>query len=263
MNNSIVTVENLVKFYGDFQALKGLSFEVKQGEIFGLLGPNGAGKTTTLKILMGILKPDEGSVTVLGYSPVEEEYKVRSLVGYVPEEVYLYNSLTIQEFFDFVASVRQLNDSYVDWLDMLVKSFGIEEYLDFPIAALSQGTRQKVAIISSLMHKPKLLILDEPIKGLDAKSARVLKEILRIHIDNGGSVIFSTHIMDVAENICDRIGIIYNGAILATGTMDELRAKLGEEEADLEEVFLVLTKEKEEISSIVKELRRGFESAEV
>lgn len=254
----MVRVENLTKSYGDVRALNGVSFVVKRGEIYGLLGPNGAGKTTTIKIIVGLLKPDSGNVSVLGHSPVDEPVEVKRLVGYVPEEVYLYDSLTVREFFEFVASVRGQTGDVLGLVETLVKSFEIEDYYDYPIAALSQGTKQKVAIIAALMHRPPILVLDEPIKGLDARSARIFKEIMQLHIQNGGAIIFSTHIMDLAENICTRIGIIHKGRILAEGTMQDLKKMVDESAGTLEEVFLELTREKEEIAHIVEELKRGL-----
>jgi len=254
----MVRVENLTKSYGDVRALNGVSFVVKRGEIYGLLGPNGAGKTTTIKIIVGLLKPDSGNVSVLEHSPVDEPVEVKRLVGYVPEEVYLYDSLTVREFFEFVASVRGQTGDVLGLVETLVKSFEIEDYYDYPIAALSQGTKQKVAIIAALMHRPPILVLDEPIKGLDARSARIFKEIMQLHIQNGGAIIFSTHIMDLAENICTRIGIIHKGRILAEGTMQDLKKMVDESAGTLEEVFLELTREKEEIAHIVEELKRGL-----
>ncbi len=180
------------------------------------------------------------------------------MVGYVPEEVYLYDSLTVREFFEFVASVRGQTGNVLGLVETLVKSFEIEDYYDYPIATLSQGTKQKVAIIATLMHRPPILVLDEPIKGLDARSARIFKEIMQLHIQNGGAIIFSTHIMDLAENICTRIGIIHKGRILAEGTMQDLKKMVDESAGTLEEVFLELTREKEEIAHIVEELKRGL-----
>jgi len=257
--DDFLVVEGLQKAYGKIKALDGVSFRVKRGEIYGLLGPNGAGKTTTIKIITGILKPDNGNVFVFGKSPLEDPIYVKNVIGYVPEEVILYESLTVKEFFEFIASIRGLNrDDVIERVLVLVKSFGFSEYFDTPILSLSQGTKQKVAIVAALMHKPRLLVLDEPIKGLDAMSARVLKEILQMHIQNGGAVLFSTHIMELAENICTRIGIIHRGKIIAEGTMDELKEMAREPGADLEEVFLTLTEQIESIDEYLRDLRRIF-----
>ncbi len=255
LDNKMVVVKDLVKYYGDFQALKGVSFEVRKGEVFGLLGPNGAGKTTTIKILVGLLEPDGGTVSVLGKSPVNDPVYVKSVIGYIPEEVVLYNSLTPREFLEFVISVRKLNSEAIELAKTLSKSFDLDKYWDQPIATLSQGNKQKVAIIAALIHRPEVLVLDEPIKGLDAKSAKLLKELIRMHVENGGSVIFSTHIMDIAASLCDRIAIIHEGRILAQGTMGELTEMTGGVNKTLEEVFLELTREKEEIKHMLEELR--------
>lgn len=255
-NSVMISVKGLVKYYGTMRGVDGVSFEVRAGEIYGLLGPNGAGKTTTLKIIAGLLKPTAGEVRVMGISPVEDPVAVKKLIGYVPEEVVLYDSLTVMEFFEFVASVRGLDQSVWSWINTLMKSFEIMQYMYTPIGALSQGTKQKVAIIAALMHKPKILILDEPLKGLDARSARIFKELMQLHIKNDGAILFSTHIMDIAESICTRIGIIYNGKILAEGSVEDLRRMANEPTGDLEEVFLALTREREEVSHIIEELRR-------
>lgn len=250
-----VVVENLIKYYGSFKALDGVSFRVKSQEIFGLLGPNGAGKTTTIKTIIGLLEPDSGYVGVLGKSPNADPIYVKSIIGYVPEEVNLYNSLTPKEFLEFVISVRKLGSESISLAKTLAKSFGLDKYWDQPIATLSQGNKQKVAIVSALLHRPKILVLDEPIKGLDAKSAKLFKELIKLHAENGGSVIFSTHIMELAEGLCDRIAIIHKGKVLAEGTMDELKKMAHLEKGDLEDVFLKLTEEGEEIKGIIDEIK--------
>jgi len=250
-----IIVKNLVKYYGSFKALDGVSFEVRGGEIFGLLGPNGAGKTTTIKTIVGILEPDSGYIEVLGKSPSADPIYVKSVIGYVPEEVNLYNSLTPREFLEFVISVRKLSEEAISFAVTLAKSFDLYKYWDQPIATLSQGNKQKVAILAALLHKPKILILDEPIKGLDAKSARLFKELIKLHAKNGGSVIFSTHIMELAEGLCDRIAIIDNGKVLAEGTMSELKKMAQLEKGGLEEVFLKLTQEKEEILNTLEVIK--------
>ena len=251
-----IEVDRLVKFFGYKKVLKEISFRVRFGEIYGLLGPNGAGKTTTVRTVIGILERDGGVVRVMGMDPEERPEAVRSIVGYVPEEIRLYNALTMGEFLQFVFNVRELEDSEWKWVMKLVSSFEINEYWDYPIASLSQGTKQKVAIVSAFMHKPKILVLDEPIKGLDARSARILKELIKLHRERGGAVLFSTHILDIAESICDRIGIIHEGRILAEGSVSELKEMAGEEK--LEDVFLILTREREEVEGLLTELRRGL-----
>jgi len=200
--------------YGSFVAVDNVSFIVKHGEIYGLLGPNGAGKTSTLKVLIGLLKPASGRIKIFG-KPLSEEVAVKSMMGYVPEEVILMDSLTPREFLEFVASIRRLNaDTINTRLGKLVSAFQLSEYFDTPIAALSKGNKQKVAVIAALLHEPQLLILDEPLMGLDAFSSKILKELLTFHAGKGGAVIFSTHIMEVAERLCTRVGIINKGRVV-------------------------------------------------
>ena len=194
-NSTPIKVEKLVKNYGDKNAVSDLSFEVKAGEIYGLLGPNGAGKSTTLKIVTGLLDPTDGGVSVFGLNPVNDGVKVKGMLGYVPETVQLYDSLTIREFLQFVASVRKMDPKTANTrAKELLKAFDLETYFDTPTMALSAGTKQKVAVVSALMHNPPLLILDEPMSGLDVRSSRILKDHLTFHIKRGGAILFSTHI---------------------------------------------------------------------
>lgn len=255
----MIDVKHLVKKYGDKVALKDLSFTVNKGDIFGLLGPNGAGKTTTVKILIGLLKPTDGYVSVFGYDPSETPIEVKKRIGYVPEEVTLYESLTVKDFLDFVVSVRRCDSSVEKRINALLNAFEIREYYEYPISALSQGTKQKVAITAAMIHKPPLLILDEPLKGLDARTAKILKELLHFHVKNGGTILFSTHIMEIAESICTRIGIIYEGEIVAEGSVSELRTIIKDAGASLEEIFLKVTKQEEEVEEAIKEIEEAFD----
>jgi ABC-2 type transport system ATP-binding protein len=254
-----IEVNNLVKNFGEVTALSDLSFQVKAGEIYGLLGPNGAGKTTSIKVVAAMLNPTRGKVRVLGMDPTVNPVEVKSRIGYVPENPVLYDSLTPREFFEFVTSVRKIPaESATEKAMRLVQAFGIDQSYDSTISTLSMGTRQKVAVIASLIHEPPLLLMDEPLNGLDAKSSRIMKSILTYHTERGGSVLFSTHIMEIAEHICNRIGIIYQGRIVAEGTIDQLRRYVGEQSATLEEVFLKLTHEDSEVVDTVKGLRESL-----
>ncbi|MEQ9715031.1 MAG: ABC transporter ATP-binding protein [Candidatus Asgardarchaeia archaeon] len=258
MVNPIET-ENLTKVFGEIVAVDHVSFEVREGEIYGLLGPNGAGKTTTLKMVTGILKPSDGTVRVFGKEP-NEDLSIKNLIGYVPEEMVLYESLTPNEFFEFIVSIRGLDYFSVSKrISTLVEAFALEKYYNTPIAGLSMGTKQKVAIIAALLHNPPLLVLDEPLNGLDVRSAKILKEILNIHIKNGGAVLFSTHIMEIAENMCTRIGIINKGKIVAEGDISQLR-KMFEETTDatLEEIFLKITQQEEGLEEVIDSLKEVF-----
>ena len=250
----MITVENLRKRYDGNPILDGLSFTVKDGEIYGLLGPNGSGKSTTMKILSGILKPDEGNVIIEGVNASENQLKVKEIVGFVPESPTLYESLTPAELFDFIGKVRKIPRGLLEErVNAFVKAFGIEEYLDQFIGTLSFGTKQKVSIIAALLHDPKVLVLDEAMNGLDVKSARIFRELLLEYKRKGKSIVFSTHVLQLAEIICDRIGVIHRGMIVAEGTVEELKNRL--KEKSLEDVFLKITESREEVLEIVKALK--------
>ncbi len=259
MGNGIpIIATQLVRNFGETVAVNHLSFEVHAGEIYGLLGPNGAGKTTTVRMVSGLLPPTVGQVKVFGFDPMTQPIEVKKRIGLVPEDHILYDSLTPREFFDFVASVRRLNQSEVEnRLLSLIDAFEFAEYYDKPIATLSHGNRQKASIISALIHDPPLLVLDEPFSGLDARTVRVLKDILNIHLENGGGILFSSHILEVAESLCDRIGIIDEGRMVAEGTVNELR-KMVKSHGSLEEIFLRAVQQDEEVAETVKALRRAL-----
>jgi ABC-2 type transport system ATP-binding protein len=249
-----VSVEGLVVSYGSFVAVENLSFTVKNGEIYGLLGPNGAGKTTTIKVLVGLLEPRSGKVEIYN-TPLSDEVAAKSQIGYVPEEVVLLDSLTPREFLEFVASIRQSNrDTLNSKLERYVSAFELKQYFDTPIAALSMGNKQKVAIVAALLHDPKLLILDEPLIGLDARSSKILKELITFHAKKGGAVIFSTHIMEVAEKLCTKVGIINKGKIVGEGTVEDLRKLVRSAEGSLEDIFLKVTEQEAGMQDIIKAL---------
>ncbi len=250
----MIEVENLVKRFGSTVAVNGISFRVHDGEIYGLLGPNGSGKSTTMKVLSGILTPTSGKVLVGGVDVSQDPLRVKEITGYVPETPVLYESLTPVEFFNFVGSVRRIQEEKLqERVDTLVKAFGIEKYLGEMIGSLSFGTRQKVSLISAMLHDPEVLILDEAMNGLDPKSARILRELLLQFKEEGKSIVFSTHVLALAETICDRVGVIYNGEIIAEGTVEQLKEFAHEE--SLEDVFLKLTESQDEVASIVQALK--------
>jgi ABC-2 type transport system ATP-binding protein len=249
-----VRIEGLVVNYGPFVAVDNLSFTVNSGEIYGLLGPNGAGKTSTLKVLVGVLEASAGKIEVFN-TPISQEVAAKSQIGYVPEEVVLLDSLTPREFLEFIASIRRLESSAVNSrLEKLVSAFELKQFFDMPIAALSMGNKQKVAIIAALLHEPRLLVLDEPLIGLDARSSKILKELVTFHAKRGGAVIFSTHIMEVAEKLCDRVGIINRGKIVGEGTVNELRKLVKSAEGSLEDIFLKVTEQEAGMQDIIRAL---------
>jgi ABC-2 type transport system ATP-binding protein len=262
MNDSImISVKELKKFFGDVKAVNGISFEVKKGEVFGLLGPNGAGKTTTIKLLLGLLEPNEGIIKVLNLNPETDEVQIKSRIGYVSEEPLIFKSLTPKDLFNFIASIRKLNPEVTsERAQEYLESLGALEYYEQLVATLSHGNKQKIQIVSSILHDPELLIMDEPLAGLDAKSVKVVKEIIDIHIEHGGAVLFSTHIMQIAEELCDRIAIMNRGKIVGIGSMDELRQQADRVGANLEDVFLRLTEQDLSVNEIVKKLRKSFSS---
>ena len=260
MDDSVmISVSELKKFFGDVKAVNGISFEVKKGEVFGLLGPNGAGKTTTIKLLLGLLEPNHGAISIMGLNPETEEVQIKSRVGYVSEEPLIFKSLTPKDLFNFIASIRRLDaEETSKRAQEYLESLGALEYYEQLIATLSHGNKQKIQIVSSILHDPDLLIMDEPLAGLDAKSVKVIKEILDIHIENGGAVLFSTHIMEIAEVLCDRIAIMNRGKLVGIGTMEELRQQADKLGANLEDVFLRLTEQDVSVNEIIKKLRKSF-----
>ena len=260
----LIETSGLSKQFGSVQALAGLDLRIMPGEIYGLLGPNGAGKTTTIKIIIGLVEPTSGWIKVAGFDPLKNPIEVKSRIGYVAENPILYESLSPRDFLEFVASIRKIDQGAVNQMvTKLTDAFDMAQYFDSPIATLSMGMKQKVALIASLIHQPPILLLDEPLNGLDAKSSRIIKDLVSLHAQKGGAVLFSTHIMEVAEHICTIIGIIYQGKVIAEGTLDQLKSKTGSKSETLEEVFLKLTNEETEVADTTRILREAFFKNEV
>ncbi len=247
----MIRVRNLVKEYDQVTALRDIDLEINDGEIFGLLGPNGSGKSTLMRILAGILHPSRGSVEVNGIDPSEEENRLKEIVGYVPESPNLYESLSPIEFFEFLGSVRGISIDSLDTVDRFIDAFEIKEKMNDDIGSLSFGMRQKVSIIAAVLHNPEVLIMDESMNGLDPKSVKIMKEYLNSFSEQGRTVIYSTHILEVAEKICDRVAIMRNGNVVSIGSVNELRDILKSE--SLEEIFFKVTRE-EEFEPIIKGL---------
>jgi len=253
----MISVKEIVKHFGNVKAVDGLSFDVKKGEIFGLLGPNGAGKTTTIKMILGLLERDQGEITIIGKDPITDEVEIKRHIGYVSEEPLIYKSLTPRELFNFIASIRKLSGPDVTKkLAEYLESLGALEYYDRLITTLSHGNKQKIQIIAAFLHDPDILILDESFNGLDTKSQKIFTEMIRLHTKRGGSVIFSTHIMEIAQELCDRIGIINKGKLVAIGTFDELQQRANSAGATLQDVFLKLTEADESVNKIIENLRK-------
>lgn len=241
----MISLRNLVKRFGDVTAVDGVSLEVAPGEFFAVLGPNAAGKTTTIKMLVGLMRPTNGSAVVAGYDIQQEPLEARRRLAYVPDFPFLYDKLTPAEFLRFTADIFRLPpESVRPALDELVPRFDLGPYLDRPIESLSHGTRQRVAIVSALLHAPEVFVLDEPMVGLDPQHTRVLKDVLKERSRRGMTVFLSTHQLGIAEEMADRIGIMHRGRLVAVGTRAELRVRGGGHEA-LERVFLAITAEDE------------------
>jgi ABC-2 type transport system ATP-binding protein len=255
----LVEVSGVSVRFGSFLALDNLSLRVMPGEVFGLLGPNGAGKTTTIKVLMGLVGASLGNVKVCGFNPLLEPVAVKSRIGYVAENSIVYESLSPRDFFEFVVSMRRIDSVSANRVvSRLADVFDLAQYFDSPIATLSMGLKQKVSLIAAFVHQPPVLLLDEPLNGLDAKSSRVVKDLITLHVQRGGAVLFSTHIMEIAEQLCTRIGIIDHGKMVAIGTLDQLRSKTEGVGSSLEDVFLKLTNEESAVADRSRMLREAF-----
>ena len=251
-----VELKNVTKRYNEIVAVKNLSLTISTGEIFGLLGPNGSGKSTTLKMLLGLVTPDEGSVNVLGLDALKQPVEVKRLVGYVPESANLYEFLTGIEYLDFIADIYVVpTEEKKQRITEYLKAMQLEGREGDMINSYSDGMKKKISLISAFIHKPKLLILDEPLNALDPRSARIVKEFLYELKNQGVTTIMSTHVLEIAEAICDRIGIMYQGQLLALGNMDELRKTASLPGSDLEDVFLKLTGT-EDLRAVVEELMK-------
>jgi ABC-2 type transport system ATP-binding protein len=237
----MIELVSVVKRFGDLVAVDALDLVVPRGEFFALLGPNAAGKTTTLRILAGLVKPTSGCARVAGYDIQSDPMEARRRMGYVPDFPFLYDKLTPWEFFRFTGQIFGLSDGRMQaQAAALATRFHLAPFLHQPVESLSHGTRQRVAIVSALLHEPEVLILDEPMVGLDPQHARVLKDTLKEESRRGVTVLVSTHQLSVADEMADRIGIMHLGRLVAVGTREELRRQSGSEGA-LEESFLKLT----------------------
>ncbi|MDO5027212.1 MAG: ABC transporter ATP-binding protein [Tissierellia bacterium] len=237
----MIKIENVTKKFGEKTAVNKATLEVRPGEIFGFLGPNGAGKTTTIKMIVGLLKPDEGRISVSGIDVVEDSIEAKKKFSYVPDNPDIYENMTAYQYINFMANVYEVSEEdRRKRTEELAKLFEIQDDLNDYLKGFSHGMKQKVALIAALISDPDVLILDEPMVGLDAKSSYNLKNLMRQRCDRGKSVFLSTHVMEVAEKISDRIAIIKDGNIIAMGSLDEIKGD-GARDESLEELFLELT----------------------
>ena len=251
----MIRLEGVTKRYGRFTAVQPLDLEVGAGELFGFLGPNGAGKTTTIRMVTGVLRPTEGRVFIAGHDMLKDPVSAKRHIGYIPDRPSLYEKLTGSEFLRFVSGLWGRDGAAAEQrAGELLELFELTAWRDTLVESYSHGMRQKLLIASALVHSPDVIIVDEPMVGLDPKAARMIKDLLRIFVDQGGTVFLSTHTLEVAEALCDRIAILHQGAIRASGTMQELRSEAAAGAAGLEEVFLKLTGS-ENVKEIVTSLR--------
>ncbi|MES0341495.1 MAG: ABC transporter ATP-binding protein [Candidatus Humimicrobiaceae bacterium] len=256
MVNNFAAIEafNLTKNFGSLTAVNNIDLTVNKGEIFGFLGPNGAGKTTTIKLLAGLLKPTSGTAKIMGKDIQESPIEAKAVIGLVPDEPQIYEKLTGVEFLRFMGNLFGIEkDSIEKKIGELLKLFDLAGRGEELIQGYSHGMKQKIAIAGALIHSPKVLFFDEPTVGLDPKSARIIKDILKFRAKSGDCIFISTHILEIAERMCDRIGIIQDGKMVAEGNMEELRKLAKDDKGNLEEIFLQLTGGDEDID-IIKSL---------
>jgi len=247
-------INSLSKSFGDIKAVRNLNLKVKKGEIHGLLGPNGSGKSTTMKMILGLVKPDLGSISVNELNAEKNPIEVRRTIGYVPEAPRLYEFLTGIEYLDFIADIHGLDvDSKKNRIKEFLEALELQGRENEMISGYSQGMKQKITIIAALLHKPKLLILDEPLSNIDPKSARIIKDLINGLSREGVATVFSTHVLEIAEAICHRLTIMFKGEVLTSGTPSQLRELAGMPGSDLEDAFLKLTSTGD-IQEIVKAL---------
>jgi ABC-2 type transport system ATP-binding protein len=238
----VITLTDLTKRYGSFTAVDGIQLSVPRGTLFGFLGPNGAGKTTTFRMIAGIIVPTAGRIEIGGVDLTREPLVAKRRLGYIPDRPFVYDKITGAEFLRFVAALYNAEDASLERrIDELLDIFELTPWKHELTESYSHGMRQKLIIASALVHRPEVIVVDEPMVGLDPKGARLLKDLFRQYVNRGGTVLMSTHTLEVAESMCDRIAIMQSGRILARGTMDELREQTASGDASLEDLFLRLT----------------------
>jgi ABC-2 type transport system ATP-binding protein len=238
----VITLTGLTKRYGRFTAVDGIDLTVPKGELFGFLGPNGAGKTTTFRMIAGIILPTGGRIQIGGVDLLRQPLLAKRRLGYIPDRPFVYDKVTGAEFLRFVAALYDAQDASLERrIDELLELFELTPWKHELTESYSHGMRQKLIIASALVHRPEVIVVDEPMVGLDPKGARLLKDLFRQFVNRGGTILMSTHTLEVAEGMCDRIAIMQAGRILAHGTMADLREQTESGDASLEDLFLRLT----------------------
>ncbi|HHW70757.1 MAG TPA: ABC transporter ATP-binding protein [Clostridiales bacterium] len=254
MDNISILAKNLTKKFGNYTAVDKINLSIKKGEIYGFLGPNGAGKTTTIRMLTGTLTPTAGEISILGLPMTEYELEIKRRIGVVPDEPKIYEGLRGREFLDFIIGVYNLDkDTILPRVEELTSAF-VVDYLEDYIGDYSHGMSQKLMLISVLMREPEVMFLDEPTVGLDARAARILKELLNKYAKEGATIFLTTHVLEIAEKMCNRIGIIDKGLLIAEGSLEELQHLSNEGHTSLEDLFLELTGN-ENVREIVEALK--------
>lgn len=232
----------MTKSFGQKTAVRNLSLNIKKGEFFGFLGPNGAGKTTTIKLMTGLLRPEAGEVKICGIDVGLEPQAAKARIGYVPDAPYLYEKLTAREYLHFIGGLYGMSPGKIDeQLEWLFELFSMDGWADQRCEEYSHGMRQKVVFCSAFLHNPQVLIVDEPMVGLDPQSGRLIKDLLKLYSHRGTTVFISTHTLSLAEELCDRVGIVHRGELIASGSIEELRRTAASKGENLETLFLRLT----------------------
>jgi len=241
---ALIDVDRVTRRFGEVVAVDGLSFQVRRGEVFGLLGPNGAGKTTTVRMICGLLAPTEGRLAIDGHDVALDPLGARRRIGYVPDGAPLYPNLSPRQHLTLVARLHGMDETAARGEAVrLMACLGLDERIDDPVGTFSRGMRQKTALACALIHRPPLLVLDEPMSGLDAPTAAMLKEVLAEWGEQGGAVLYTSHLLDVVERICDRMAILANGRLVGLGDLEELQARSGA--GTLDQVFRALTRQED------------------
>jgi len=242
----VISLKNLVKSYDNVNAVNGIDLEIPEGQFFGFLGPNGAGKTTTIKMLVGLLKPTEGSITIAGHDLSEESQEAKALMGYIPDRPFIYEKLTGLEYLEFIADLYRMEKSTVlSRAERYLEFFDLKDAAHNLIEGYSHGMKQKLVISGALLHDPKVLVVDEPMVGLDPKGARQVKNLFQDMCNKGSTIFMSTHSLGVAQAMCERIGIILKGKLIALGDLEDLRGMAQSDHEHLEDIFLELTGDSE------------------